>query len=69
MKIQDQHDVQAITLQHQSYRGSNSELHMTTRQTSLGPVVNLAATGDMSPQTARRLARALQVVADMAEEE
>jgi len=56
-----------ITMKHQSYRGTDREIWLGLRETDLGPVINLAATGDMTPRTARRLANLLRVAADMAE--
>ncbi|KKN31039.1 hypothetical protein LCGC14_0827890 [marine sediment metagenome] len=68
MKIEKLRDQTDITLQHQSYHGTTRDLWMSVRHTELGPLINLVASGDMSPATTRRLAHALLVAADMGEQ-
>lgn len=67
VEFKDKNDEREITMQYQTYRGTKREIWLGLRTTELGPIVNLAATGDMMPRTARRLANLLRVAADMAE--
>lgn len=68
MQIKPGRDGFEIELKHKTYRGTTRDLWMGVRQTELGPLVNLAASGDLPPAAARRLAHALLVAADMADE-
>jgi len=70
MEIKKTSDEYIITLQNLSLRGSERELWMSIRITDLREaVINQGATGDMTPETALRLANALQVAADISEED
>ena len=67
MQIKKVGDQLEITLQHRTYRGTERDVFLTVGSARPGPQINLAATGDISPATARRLGRVLMVAADVAD--
>jgi len=61
--------IQEFTLSYRVNQYIEGKIWLSVGNTDNGPRINVAATGDITAETARRLANLLRVAADVAEEE